>query len=54
MINKTGQMGFITRLIASFIVVMSLPFLIINPTNIFAIVSFGFGNFLFIIGGVLD
>jgi len=45
--------GMIVRLVASVIMVTSLPFLILNPQNVFAIVSYGFGNFLLLLGGVL-
>lgn len=59
MVIKKDKRGFLTpgmtlRLIATVIDVVSLPFLVINPTNIFAIVSFAFGNFLLVIGGLLN
>ncbi len=53
MLNKIGNTGFITRVIASFIIVLSLPFLIINPSNTIALISFAFGNFLIVLGGLL-
>lgn len=46
--------GFIIRLIAGVIDVVSLPFLIINPANPIAQVVFGFGNFLLLIGGLMN
>lgn len=46
--------GMIVRLIASLIDVVSLPFLILNPANIIAQISFGFGNFLLLLGGLID
>ncbi len=51
--NKRGNAGFTTRLVASFIIVISLPFIIVNPANPFAIISFTFGNFLLVLGGLL-
>ncbi|MBS3088158.1 hypothetical protein J4402_00085 [Candidatus Pacearchaeota archaeon] len=51
--NKKANTGFITRLIASFIIVLSLPFLITNPVNLFALIGFAFGNFLLVLGGIL-
>jgi hypothetical protein len=46
--------GFIIRLFASVIDVISLPFLILNPSNPLAQISFGFGNFLLVIGGLVE
>jgi hypothetical protein len=46
--------GIAVRLIAAVIDVASLPFLILNPTNIFAQITFGFGNFLLLLGGLID
>jgi len=46
--------GIIIKLIAIVIDAVSLPFLILNPTNIIAQVSFGFGNFLLLLGGLID
>ena len=46
--------GMIIRLIASVILVVSLPYLILNSQNIIAIVSYGFANFLLVLGGVLQ
>lgn len=46
--------GFAIRIIAGFVDVVSLPFLILNPSNPIAQISFGFGNFLLIIGGLID
>jgi len=56
MMNRKGFLstGMWVRLVAAVIDVVSLPFLILSPNNIFAIVAFGFGNFLLIIGGVMD
>lgn len=54
MINKKSQTGFITRIIASVIIVVSLPFLITNPNNIIAIIAFAFGDFLLVLGGLID
>ncbi len=52
--NKRAQTGFIIRIIASVIDVISLPFLIVNPANIYAQIAFGFGNFLLILGGLTE
>lgn len=54
--NKRGLLtsGMWVRLSAAVIDVISLPFLILNPNNILAMITFGFGNFLLIIGGVMD
>ena len=46
--------GLVIRLVAAVIDVVSLPFLITNPSNIFAIISFALGNFLLVIGGLID
>ena len=54
MINKRRQGGFVVRTVASVIIVTSLPFLIVNPTNIIAQIIFGFGNFLMLLGGLLE
>lgn len=51
--NKKGNSGFIIRLIVSFIIVFSLPFLVTNPANPFALIGFSFGNFLLVLGGIL-
>ena len=51
--NKKGNAGMITRLIASFVIVFSLPFIVINPLNPFALIGFAFGNFLLVLGGIL-
>ena len=52
--DKRGQTGLIVRLIASLIIVLSLPFLILNPLNVYAQISFGFGNFLILLGGLTE
>lgn len=52
--NKKAQTGFIIRIIAAVIDVISLPFLIVNPVNIYAQIAFGFGNFLLILGGLTE
>ena len=49
--NKKVQ-GFQVRIIAGIIIVASLPFLIVNPLNVYAQVGFGFGNFLMLLGGL--
>jgi len=46
--------GFSIRIIASLIDAVSLPFLILNPTNVYAQIAFGFGNFLLLLGGLTD
>lgn len=46
--------GITIRIIAGIIDVVSLPFLILNPSNPFAMVAFGFGNFLLLLGGLID
>lgn len=51
-LNLTSGMSI--RIIASVIDVISLPFLIINPASPIAQISFGFGSFLLILGGVMD
>jgi len=38
------------RIIAAFIILISLPFIVISPTNPIAQVIFGFGAFLIVIG----
>jgi len=52
--NKKAQTGFAIRIIAGLIDVVSLPFLIVSPTNIYAQIGFGFGNFLLILGGLVE
>ena len=51
--KRKGDVGFVTRLTASFVIVLSLPFLITNPFNPFAIIGFAFGNFLLVLGGLI-
>ncbi len=52
--NKKGEFyftaGFVTRIIAALIVGVSLPFLVINPSNPIAQAIFAFGNFLMVMG----
>lgn len=51
--NKKGQMKLLTvRIIAGFIIINSLPFLVLNPTNVYAQITYGFGNFLLLLGGL--
>ncbi|HLC86597.1 MAG TPA: hypothetical protein VJG30_04895 [Candidatus Nanoarchaeia archaeon] len=54
MVNEAGDLhlttGFILRLTATAIIVLSLPFLVSNPSNVIAQVIFAFGNFLLVIG----
>jgi len=52
--NKKAQTGLIIRIIAGFVIVNSLPFFIINPLNPYAQIAFGFGNFLMILGGLVE
>jgi len=56
--NKKGQFkvtpGLAIRFIALLFVVSTVPFLVLNPSNIIAQVLYGFGNFLFIIGGFTE
>lgn len=52
--NKKSQTGLTIRIIAGLIDVVALPFLIVNPLNIYAQIAFGFGNFLFVLGGLTD
>ena len=52
--NKKAQTGFIIRVIAGVVDAISLPFLIVNPMNVYAQISFGFGNFLLILGGLTE
>ncbi|MBU3913443.1 MAG: hypothetical protein KKB21_00540 [Nanoarchaeota archaeon] len=52
--NKKAQTGFIIRVIAGVVDVISLPFLIVNPMNVYAQIGFGFGNFLLILGGLAE
>lgn len=52
--NKKAQLGFGIRLIAAIIIAVSLPFLVLNPVNIYAQISFGFGNFLMLLGGLIE
>ncbi len=51
--GKKGNIGFPIRLVASFVIVLSLPFLITSPSNPFALIGFAFGNFLLVLGGLL-
>ena len=46
-------LGFGIRLVAGAIMTFSLPFLVLNPSSIFAQISFAFGGFLLVLGGVL-
>ena len=46
--------GVIIRLVGAVIDVISLPFLILNPVNPIAQIAFGFGNFVLLLGGLLD
>jgi len=52
--NKKAQTGFVIRIIAGIIDVASLPFLIVNPVNVYAQIAFGFGNFLLVLGGLVE
>lgn len=52
--NNKSQAGFYIRIIGGFVDVVSLPFLITNPSNVYAQVFFGFGNFLLILGGLTE
>ena len=51
-LNKKAQTGFVIRIIAGVIMTGTLPFLIVNPANVFAQIVFVFGAFLMVIGGV--
>ncbi|HLC32156.1 MAG TPA: hypothetical protein VJK51_05805 [Candidatus Nanoarchaeia archaeon] len=52
--NKRAEhSSLVIRIIAGFIITLSLPFLITMPSNTVAIVSFAFGNFLMVLGGLL-
>ncbi|MDP3639747.1 MAG: hypothetical protein Q8R53_00905 [Nanoarchaeota archaeon] len=42
--------GFVMRIVASLIIALSLPFLVLNPTNPIPQGFFAFGNFLLVIG----
>ncbi len=54
MVGKKAQTGLVVRIIAGFVDVVSLPFLILNPSNVYAQISFGFGNFLLLLGGLIE
>lgn len=45
--------GLIIRVIATFVIALSVPFLAINPANTIAQIIFGFGNFLLVLGANL-
>tara|TARA_Y100000034_G_scaffold136049_1_gene210494 strand:+ start:559 stop:720 length:162 start_codon:yes stop_codon:yes gene_type:complete len=51
--NKNAKTGFTLRVVAGFVVVITMPFIITNPSNPIALVLFAFGNFLMVIGGLL-
>ena len=52
--SKKGEIpltsGLLIRIVATVIISLALPFLIINPQNIIAQIIFAFGNFLLVIG----
>lgn len=54
MVGRKGEIhlttGLIVRLIAVFIIALSLPFLAINPSNVIVQIIYAFGNFLLVIG----
>jgi len=50
--KKAITPGFTIRIIAGFIEVISIPFIIVNPLNIYADIAFAFGNFLMVLGGL--
>jgi len=50
--DKKAQSGFKIRILAGIIIVLSTPFLIVNPLSVYAQISFGFGNFLMLLGGL--
>ena len=56
--NKKSQMrlstGLVIRLFGAVIDVVTLPFLIVAPANPIAIISFSFGNFLLVLGGLIN
>ena len=54
--NKKSQIGigFIVRMIGMVFIMFSLPFFVINPQNIYSLISLAFGNFLLAIGGALN
>jgi len=52
--NRNAQTGEIIRGLAVTIIAISSPFLIYTPSNIYAGVSFAFGNFLLFIGGIIQ
>ena len=54
MLNKKGQVGFSIRIISGSIMALSIPFLVVNPNNVIAQISFGFGAFLMVIGGLTN
>ncbi|MEK6848830.1 MAG: hypothetical protein AABX65_04325 [Nanoarchaeota archaeon] len=55
MINRKAQIDFTTglliRITAALIIVLTLPVIITNPSNLPARIFFAFGNFLLVIGG---
>jgi len=58
MTNKQAQIhftpGFLFRLIGGFTEVLSLPFIIVNPSNIIAWIFFSFGAGLLATGGTIN
>lgn len=52
--DKKGQTGAIMRFVGGVFIVVSIPFLVTNPTNLYALGSFGIGNFFMLIGGALQ
>ena len=56
--NKKAQLdftpGFLFRLIGGFTEVLSLPFIIVNPTATIAWIFFSFGAGLLAVGGTIN
>ena len=52
--KATVTVGMFVRLIAVFIIAVSMPFLVTRPDNIVAIIAFAFGNFVMVLGGLLQ
>ena len=52
---KKGQItiGLVIRLLGTIIIIVSLPFFVINPQNAISIIFLAFGNFLLAVGAAI-
>lgn len=56
MLDKKGIIGlngFSIRLLGAIFITTSTPFLVASPSNTYTIISFVFGNFLMVLGGLI-